>query len=508
MGQGRVAGAEVVEPDLDAGGAQQVEGGERRVRGLHEGPLGDLDLQGVGGEVVGPEIVEDRLREAGVGEVTCGEVDGHVGQGPTGELVMPPGRLVDDLDEDPVVDGGQEPGLLGDLDERPRQDELCGVVVPDPHERFDGDHVAGGEVDDRLVGDAEAVLCDGASQHALRAESADRTGAEVLVEDVGSVTAPVLGSVEGEVCLLEQPLSAVPGIGGDGDAGAGRAGELLPLDQERSATCLDDPGTERDDLLGVGDVLDDDGELVTAQSGQRVLRTQDLEQPLGHLQQHGVADAVAQRVVDQLEPIEVQVQHTDEAVLALQAVERVAEPIDEHGAVGHAGQWVRGGLASQVELGLPPFGDVPNRVDDEALVAGVDRPGPGFDPAVGAVSAAEPVGGGDRVAIAPGGTVGILDQQAVVGMGEGQELLADQVGGRPSERLEPRCGHEAVDAVDVGDALQVGVAVREHAVQRCVSRGCVDARACGHGAPPRWMAVEVEPNRRRGADPVAQHSHH
>jgi hypothetical protein len=52
-------------------------------------------------------------------------------------------------------------------------------------------------------------------------------------------------------------------------------------------------------------------------------------QPVGHGPQHLVAELVAQGVVHQLEPVQVEEQHPDVAVLG-----RLSQPFGEHGPVG------------------------------------------------------------------------------------------------------------------------------------------------------------------------------
>ena len=67
---------------------------------------------------------------------------------------------------------------------------------------------------------------------------------------------------------------------------------------------------------GVGDVLDQDGELVSAEARGRVGRAHGLEQASGDLPQHLVARGVAEAVVDRLEVVEVEEDDRDARVLA------------------------------------------------------------------------------------------------------------------------------------------------------------------------------------------------
>ena len=84
----------------------------------------------------------------------------------------------------------------------------------------------------------------------------------------------------------------------------------MPDNSERSVEC----GVEADDDgvgLGSGsaEILAQDDELVTGDSRQGVARAEHLAQALGHGHQHLVADPVTERVVDALEPVEIDEEH-------------------------------------------------------------------------------------------------------------------------------------------------------------------------------------------------------
>ena len=59
-------------------------------------------------------------------------------------------------------------------------------------------------------------------------------------------------------------------------------------------------------LVGVGDRVEDDPELVAAEPGDRVARAQAADEPLADGHQQPVADGVADALVDDLEPVEVE----------------------------------------------------------------------------------------------------------------------------------------------------------------------------------------------------------
>ena len=84
-------------------------------------------------------------------------------------------------------------------------------------------------------------------------------------------------------------------------------------------------------------------------------------QPLGDLGQHLVAARVAERVVDELEAVEVDEQHRGVRLRAAAACQRVLQGVDEHHAVAQAGELVVRGAVAQLLLGVDGLGDVGER---------------------------------------------------------------------------------------------------------------------------------------------------
>jgi hypothetical protein len=97
----------------------------------------------------------------------------------------------------------------------------------------------------------------------------------------------------------------------------------------------DDPIGHR---FGVGVATDQHRELVAAQARADVAIAQTAPQPLGHGDQQLVADQMTQRVVDELEAVQVQEQHGGVGALAVGACEVVLEAIKQQRAVAQAGE--------------------------------------------------------------------------------------------------------------------------------------------------------------------------
>jgi hypothetical protein len=360
----------------------------------------------------------------------------------------------------------------------------CALVgVPDAHECFGGNGAAAAEIDDGLVLDAEAVFVHGAAEHALHTEPADGPRAQIGVEHLPAIPSAVLGSVERQVGLLEEPCRAVVGVRGGRDADAGRAHELLVADLERDAARGDDPITERDRLFEPRDVLDQDGELVATEARERVLRPQGRAEPLGHLQQHGVAHEVAERVVDELEAVEIEEEDGHQPVAPLDAAQGLLQPVHEDRAIGNAGQGVGGRLSPEVEVRAPAIADVADRGHDQRLGPVAHDHRHRLGPPVRTVCAAEARHRGQRhVGQRRRLVTRAVDEPCVVGVDEVASGLSDQIVGCPAEPGEARGRDEAVDAVDRCHRVEVGRTFDDEAVeQRRPSR--IDCSRCHRGSP-------------------------
>ena len=150
---------------------------------------------------------------------------------------------------------------------------------------------------------------------------------------------------------------------------------------------LDDALGDAERLAGAGEVVEEDGELVTPEPGDGVVRTHAAAQPLGDGDEQPVARLVAEAVVDVLEVVEVDEHHREQRAALGAAVERGAvDPPAQERAVGQAGERVVIGLVLERLLALAQVPHQPQVVgegevlphpdeQDEEQQAG-DQPGP------------------------------------------------------------------------------------------------------------------------------------
>jgi hypothetical protein len=178
----------------------------------------------------------------------------------------------------------------------------------------------------------------------------------------------------------------------DADARGDRQHPSVDVDRDRHdlADAVGDLGR----LPGVADLLEQDRELVAAETADRVGGAQDVLYPAGERDQQPVADGMAEAVVDELEAVEVDVEHgAAPGRIPLELAEAVLEAVQEQRPVRKAGEAVVQRFVDQPLLGVAPLGDVRQRAGDaDRCAAGVAGGEPARqDPAPAAVGVADPV---------------------------------------------------------------------------------------------------------------------
>ena len=147
----------------------------------------------------------------------------------------------------------------------------------------------------------------------------------------------------------------------------------MPVDLIRRAGRGDDASGDGLQRIGIGRATGDDGELVAAEAGHQILAAHDVAQPLGDVEDERVADVVAERIVDVLEVIEIDVEHRRREAAGAHVVDGLLEPLGEVDAVGQAGNRVVQGEVTQLPLaggdggrGAPHIADHQADQDGEA----------------------------------------------------------------------------------------------------------------------------------------------
>jgi len=208
--------------------------------------------------------------------------------------------------------------------------------------------LASREVDDGLVVGDDPALVQGGLERPSCYRPLSGLAAEGCVEDLGPPATSRLGLVHRDVGLVEQGLCRRSSSHGHGDADAGDDRFAL---RGTPGQLRDQPGTDVDRRQVAGDLGREDDELVAADAGDRVHRSEDPDQLLGDPSQHGVSRGMALGVVDLLEPVEVDGEDSGEPTGALRAGQGLVDAVDEEGPVRQARQGVMGGPLGDLGLG-------------------------------------------------------------------------------------------------------------------------------------------------------------
>ena len=256
-------------------------------------------------------------------------------------LALPDGGLVQCIGQHPLGQRADEIGLLGQRHERAGRNQAhLRMAPPDQRFRPHGRAIAHGYL--RLVLEEQLVSLERVGQVVQQPQPADRRFAvrgPVQLEGVVGT----LGRVESFVRPPEQRGRVEAVIGHHGHPGAGGESYRHALDRDRGVeTGQDPPGRfRRTRRVEPGQ---DHRELVPAEPGHQVTRPTTFRQPAAHLDQHSIADVVAQVVVGGLEPVQIE-QHESQRMAGVHCFFHLEGQLPvEHLPVGHPGEVVRGGV--------------------------------------------------------------------------------------------------------------------------------------------------------------------
>ena len=210
--------------------------------------------------------------------------------------------------------------------------------MPPAQQSLGADHLAGGDVDARLVDEEQLAAADALAQLGGQRGGGGGVLVEQRREELVAVAAALLGAVHGDVGEPHQraDLLAVLRHAGDADARAGE--QLAALCVVRPAELVDQLLRHRGGLARLGDVLQQHAELVAADARDEVVAAHRGAQARGDHLEQAVAHLVAERVVDLLEVVQVEEQQRRGLVVAPRVRHRLAGALGEHGAVGQAGK--------------------------------------------------------------------------------------------------------------------------------------------------------------------------
>ena len=257
-------------------------------------------------------------------------------------------------------------------------------------QRLEAGELVRGKARDRLIEHRDLPLLERLAEIAFERQPAVVLAAHRGGEDLDAVGAGALGPEHGDLAFAQQILRRRLHPVIDHDADRGGEHDLLAADlhrrAQRAAHALGKSGHLA--RIGLGD--HENGELVAAETGERVLRIEMAGEPAAKGQQHAVADGEAEALVDVLEAVDVDEHHRGAVHLPFAgAGDGALQAIEEQLAVGQAGQAVMHGVVHQPLMRALEAGDVAHQSDaaQEPGIVARRRAGAELVPEIAAVLA-------------------------------------------------------------------------------------------------------------------------
>ena len=186
------------------------------------------------------------------------------------------------------------------------------------------------------------------------------------------VAALLLGPAQRVVGVLDQGIGVVAVVREQRDADAGACGQLVAVHLRRRPQHVQQLLRDPRRGLGTGRAQEQHHELVAAQPCDRVALAQLLDEPVGDTLDDLVPGDQPQRIVDQLEPVEIDQHHRQQLAGATRPLDRLGQAVVEQQAVGQPGQRIVVGEAAQRLLRLPPPRQVAQHQHDHPPITLLD----------------------------------------------------------------------------------------------------------------------------------------
>ena len=279
--------------------------------------------------------VADGQVEVGLPELARGEVHGDAGRS-AGLLPLP--RLAAGGLQRPAADRNDEPVRLREVNEVGRGN-LAELGALPPQERLEPFDPPGRNRDDRLVEEPELAVGQGLSDGSFEGHCLARLLVQRGIEGPDGVPPVFPGAGGRDVGGGQERLGGLSVPGRDGEPAAQRDVDLPPVEDERSPRGRADLPDDDGRLVGVAD-LQEEAELVPREACHGVGLADGPLQPRPDAPEELVAEPVAERVVEELESVDVEREDGDGAVVAAGATESLGGSFEEHQAVREAREGV------------------------------------------------------------------------------------------------------------------------------------------------------------------------
>ena len=361
VAQRGVAGAEVVDEDVDAGGTQRVQGVDGRAVLAGEHALGDFEADGVVGEPAGVDRGQQFVGELRPGELARGQVHAHPQRRALGKLPCPVAQVGAHLGEHVHADVVDQVQGLGERDELGGRQQAERRVRP-AHQRLEALRLPRFEVDDGLVEHRQAAGLERRAQLGLDLQHAHRLGVHLGMEELDRRGLAAARLVQGVVGVTQQGLRVFAVVVAERHPDPAARMQHLLGGAGREGRQRDEVFTHAQGFDRSVHTVEQHGELVAADTRAHVALTHERRNMRCDPAQQLVAHGVAVAVVDQAEALQVDREHRELAQVAAPALgQRAVGVLDEHRAVGQAGEAVVQRVVHELLLGALAQVDVAQR---------------------------------------------------------------------------------------------------------------------------------------------------
>lgn len=303
VGEGGVAGAKVIDGELDADVVEGVECGDGFFFVPHDDALGEFEFERARGQLGVLESAFDDGGEVAFLELSRGAVDGDFEVFKSG--FVPAFGLFACLVHDPLAEFEDEVEFFGDRDEFGGGNQAILGVLP-AQEGLKADDGLGFEAELGLVVEGEFFAFDGLSDGGGHLEEDDGVDVHGRGEDLEAVAAPAFGLVERGVSVAQDFFGFFVFAFAQDDADAHGSEEFFAAEVEGVYELGLDVACELFGLFVAVCAVEEDDKLVATEACEGDVVGEDVAQSGGDLDQELVSGGVSEGVVDHLEAVEVE----------------------------------------------------------------------------------------------------------------------------------------------------------------------------------------------------------
>ena len=168
----------------------------------------------------------------------------------------------------PVANGKNQTGVLRDRNKLVGRDKSQTGMLP-AQKSFEAVNLPAG-IEERLVHQVELIVLQRGLECGLAGCELARLLTEVGTEELQGRLPLLLGEVQSGVCVLDKQLRGGGVVGVDTDADVRCDGDCFSIRQEGFVQCVEELAADGVGVGGIVEVGDDDDELVSPQTPERV----------------------------------------------------------------------------------------------------------------------------------------------------------------------------------------------------------------------------------------------